>query len=169
MCATPCKRKGARCALAIAAAGAVGVASADEATLEQTTPVAEAALDELRGGFDFPENLHAALRLERAAYVNGEQVARLAVDIPDIARMTAEQANALAQAAGTLVIQGGPNNAFNLLELGPASTVIQNTLNDLHLVALTTISIEVNSLSAFREMAFQDGVRDGLASIPGVR
>ncbi len=173
MRATPCKRMARRLArrlmIAIAAAGAAGVTPADEATLAQATPVAEAALDELRGGFDIPENLRASLRLERAAYVNGEQVAKLAVDIPDIGRMTAEQANALAHAAGTLIIQGGPNNAFNMLELGPASTVIQNTLNDLHLVALTTISVEVNSLGAFREMAFQDGLRDALGSIPGVR
>ena len=169
MRATTCKRLVRRLALAVATAGAAGVAPADEAALGRITPVAEAALDQMRGGFDIPENLHAALRLERAAYVNGEQVAKLAVDIPDIGRMTVEQANALAQAAGTLVIQGGPNNAFSMLELGPASTVIQNTLNDLHLVALTTISVEVNSLGAFREMAFQDGLRDGLGSIPGVR
>jgi hypothetical protein len=157
-----------RLALALVAAAAAGVAAADEA-LEDATPVAEAALEELRGGFEIPANLHAALRLERAAYVNGERVANFAVDIPDIARMTAEQANALAQAAGTLTIQAGPDNAFSMLELGPASTVIQNTLNDLHLVALTTISVDVNSLGAFREMAFQDGLRDGLGSIPGVR
>jgi hypothetical protein len=132
-------------------------------------PVTDAALEAQRGGFDFPENLHAALRLERAAYVNGEQVLSLSVDIPDIAAMTGEQASALAHAAGTLVIQGGPNNTFSLLELGPASTVIQNTLNDQHLVAMTTLSVEVNSLSAFREMVFQDGLREGLGGIAGVR
>lgn len=158
-----------RFALGMVAACAAGVSPADEPSLEQTTPVAEAALDELRGGFDIPANLHASLRLERAAFVNGERVANLAVDIPDIAHITTEQASALAHAAGALIIQSGPENSFNLLELGPASTVIQNTLNDQNLMALTTISVEVNSLSAFREMAFHDGLREGLGSIAGVR
>jgi hypothetical protein len=153
---------------ALAACSPVAVL-ADDDSLAGARPVTDAALEALRGGFDFPENLHAALRLERAAYVNGEQVLSVAVDIPDIATMTTEQANALAHAAGTLVIQGGPNNTFNLMELGPASTVIQNTMNDQHLVALTTVSVEVNSLSAFREMAFQDGLREGLGGISGVR
>lgn len=157
-----------RFALALAAAGAAGMTAAEEPSLEQATPVAEAALDELRGGFEIPSNLLASLRLERAAFVNGERVANLAVDIPDIAHITTEQASALAHAAGALIIQAGPENSFNLLELGPASTVIQNTLNDQHLVALTTISVEVNSLSAFREMAFHDGLREGLG-VPGVR
>jgi hypothetical protein len=142
---------------------------ADDPPLEHATPVAEAALDALRGGFEIPGNLRASLRLERAAYVNGERVFSAAVDIPDIATMTVEQASALAHTAGTLVIQGGPNNTFNLLELGPASTVIQNTLNDQHLMALTTVSVDVNSLGAFREMAFQDGLREGLGGITGAR
>jgi hypothetical protein len=144
------------------------VALADDAPLDGAPRVADATLEAVRGGFEIPA-LHVALRLERAAYVNGEQVLIVAVDIPDIATMTAEQATALAHAAGTLVIQGGPANTFNLMDFGPASTVIQNTLNDQHLVALTTVSVEVNSLSAFREMAFQDGLREGLGVIAGVR
>ena len=83
--------------------------------------------------------------------------------------MTTEEATALAEAAGTLLIQNGPNNAFNVADLGPASTVIQNTLNDQHLLTLTTISVEVNTLGAFRELAFQDGLRDSMTTIPGVR
>lgn len=142
-----------------------GVAGADDTPLG--APVDDAVLSQVRGGFD--GNLHAALQLERLAYVNGEQVAKLAVDIPDIANMTVEQATALSQAAGTLIVQAGAQNPINVMDLGPASTVIQNTLSDQHLVTLTTISVEVNSLSAFRELAFQDGVRDGLGSIVGVR
>jgi hypothetical protein len=83
--------------------------------------------------------------------------------------MTAEQATALAVAAGMLVIQNGPNNAFNLTDLGAAATIIQNTLSDQHLVTLTTISVEVNTLGAFHEINFQDGLRDVLVTIPGVR
>jgi hypothetical protein len=145
--------------------GALG----DDRALTDTAPVTEAELDQVRGGFDIPGQLHASLQLERVVAANGEVIAHLAADIPDIARITASQAESLALAAGTLVIQGGPNNAFSLMELGPAATVIQNTLNDQHLVAVTTLNVEVNSLAAFREMAFQDGLRDGLGAITGVR
>jgi hypothetical protein len=144
------------------------MAYADESSFADATPVADGVLDEVRGGFEIPTNLQASLTLERSAYVNGELVVHRSVSIPDIANMTDAQATALAEAAGTLVIQNGPNNAFNVAGLGPASTVIQNTLNDQHLVTLTTLSVEVNTLGAFRELNFQDSLRDSL-TIPGVR
>ena len=158
-----------RFALAAAALCASMLALGDEAVLNETAAVPEGALDQLRGGFDIPENLHASLRLERLVVANGEPIAHLAADIRDIGHMTVADAQSLAHAAGTLVIQGGPNNAFNLMELGPTATVIQNTLNDQHLVSVTTLDVQVNSLPAFREIAFQDALRDGLGSITGVR
>ena len=159
--------------LCVVLAGAAMCASTsawcDDSELVAAAAVPESALEELRGGFDIPENLHVSLQLQRVVTANGEQIAQLAADIPDIGRTTAAQAETLANAAGTLVIQGGPNNAFDLMQLGPAATVIQNTLNDQHLVSVTTLSVGVNSLSAFREMAFQDGLRDGLGSVMGGR
>jgi hypothetical protein len=148
---------------------ALAEAAPSAAALPGATPVSESTLEQVRGGFEIPANLHASLQLQRVVFANGEQIADLAVDIPDIAHMTVSQAESLGHAAGTLVIQAGPNNAFSLVELGVAATVIQNTLNDQHLVAVTTLNVEVNSLSAFREMAFQDGLRDGLGGVTGVR
>jgi len=158
-----------RLALAAAAMCASMLALGDESALTEAAAVPEGALEELRGGFDIPENLHASLQLERVVVANGERIAHLAADIPDIGHMTVADAQALAHAAGTLVIQGGPNNAFQLMELGPTATVIQNTLNDQNLIAVTTLNVQVNSLATFREMAFQDGLRDGLGGITGVR
>jgi hypothetical protein len=143
------------------------MAYADEA-LSDAAPVADHVLDAVRGGFELPANLHVSMTMERSAYLNGELVVNRSVSIPDIAKMTAEQATALADTAGTLVIQNGPNNVFDVANLGPAATIIQNTLNDQHLVTLTTLSVEVNSLGAFRETNFQDALRDTLI-IPGVR
>jgi len=160
---------GMRLALAVAALCASLGARGDESALTASVAVPESALDALRGGFDIPANLHASLQLERVVTANGEQIAHLAADIADVGHMTVADAEALAHAAGTLVIQGGPNNAFNLMELGPTATVIQNTLNDQNLVAVTTLNVQVNSLATFREMAFQDGLRDGLGGITGVR
>jgi hypothetical protein len=145
------------------------MAYAGEVPFSEAARVPDGVLDEVRGGFEAPATLHASLTLDRVAYVNGERVASSSVSIPDIANMTAEQATALAETAGMLLIQNGPNNAFNVADLGPASTVIQNTLSDQHLMTLTTISVEVNSLGAFRDMNFQDGLRDSITTIPGVR
>ena len=146
----------------------LGCACADDFSFSTTVAASDGTLDEVRGGFDIPTNLEASLTLERSAYVNGELVVSRSVRIPDIVHMTEEQAAALAVATGTLVIQNGPNNTFNVSDLGAASTVIQNTLNDQHLVTLTTLSVEVNTLGSFRELNFQNGMQDAL-TIPGVR
>jgi hypothetical protein len=155
-------------AFALLASGAGGVACADEVFAE-VPAILQETLAEVRGGFELPEHLLASFKIERIAEINGVRVAHLVVEIPDIANMTVEQANALAAATDTLVIQNGPDNNFQLTDLGPAATVIQNTLNDQHLVALTTISVQVNSLGAFQEMNFHDGLLQGLSAIAGVR
>lgn len=149
-------------------AGTASLALADDVTPGGARPVPEATLDAQRGGFDTPE-LHIGMQLERVVFVNGEEVVRLTADIPDVAHMTAAQAGTLANAAGALLIQSGPANGFNAIALGPASTVIQNTLNDQKLAAMTTLNIQVNSLAAFREASFQDSLRNGLGSVTGVR
>ena len=158
-----------RMMLVCLAAGLSAAAFADGFSFSKAARVADTALDEVRGGYETPANLRASLTLERTAYVNGERVANINASVPDIANMSAAEAAQLATAAGTLLVQNGPNNAFDVADLGPASTVIQNTLNDQHLVTLTTIGVEVNSLGAFRDMTFQDGVRDSVIALPGVR
>lgn len=146
-----------------------GAGFADEMVFSEDAAVPETALDEVRGGFEIPENLHALLALDRSAYVNGERVAHASVRVADIAHMTASEASALADNFTTLVIQSGPANTFSMPDLGPASTVIQNTLNDQHLVTLTTLDVAVNTLGAFREFNFQDGLVQQLGASGGVR
>jgi len=157
-----------RIAFALLGAGLATAGWCDDSTFAANTAIDESRLAEVRGGFELPANLHASLSLERAAFVNGEPVANLRADIPDIAHMTAEQATALQNAMGALVIQNGPGNTL-LASLGPAATVIQNTLNDQRLLSLTTITVDVNSLGAFRDLTFHDALRDNLLAVPGVR
>jgi len=157
-----------RIVFGLMAAFSSAIACADDYSFAASPAVADSALDEVRGGFEVPANLRASMTLERTAYLNGELVASLSVKVPDIGNITTREATALADAAGMLLIQNGPDNAFNVADLGPASTVIQNTLNDQHLLTLTTISVDVNTLGAFREMNFQDGLRDSLV-MPGAR
>lgn len=146
-----------------------GAALAHEMAFSEDTAIPEAELDGVRGGSEIPATLHASVALERAAYVNGERVAHSSVRVADIGNMTASEAGALVESFSTLVIQSGPANTFTVPELGPASTVIQNTLNDQHLMTLTTLHVEVNSLGAFREFNFQDGLTQALAASGGVR
>jgi hypothetical protein len=154
---------------AFATAAIADDAIADDAAFTADAAVPERALDEVRGGFEIPENLQASVALARSAFVNGERVAHSSVRVADIGNMTASEAGALAEAFTTMVVQNGPANTFGPPDLGPASLVIQNSLNDQHLVALTTLNVEVNTLGAFREINFQDGLTQTLGAIGGVR
>jgi hypothetical protein len=124
-------------------------------------PVPESKLDEIRGG--------VAFAMTRIATVNGERVADIQVRIPDVANVTRDQAAALARATSMLVIQNGPANTANLSDLATGSTLIQNTLNDQRLAVLTTMDVQTNTLGAFRELNFQEGLTHAPGALGGVR
>jgi len=63
-------------------------------------------LDVIRGGFD-AGGLRASLGLERTVLINGAEVVRQSVNIPNIAQMTADQAAALRNVLGTTVVTNG--------------------------------------------------------------
>ena len=133
-------------------------------------PVDAATLDDLRGGFEVFNGLKASFGVERAAYVNGELVAKYSVNIPDIAAMTAEQATALNEAMNSVVlIQNGPDNSFDLANVAPGSTVIQNTFSDQHIVTMTTINADVSSLAVLRDVAAQESLQLALNRVVGAR
>src|SRR3546814_1739335 len=90
-------------------------------------PVDPALLDDLRGGFQLPSGLLVSFGIARVAWVNGELVSYLRVDIPDVARMTPAEAEALSRLAQTQLVQIGQGNVFNGADNG--GLVIQNTLN----------------------------------------
>lgn len=114
-------------------------------------PLGTERLADERGGLETATGLRLSFGIERAVYVNGELLTRTSVDIPDIRNMTAEQAAALDQAANSVVVvQNGPNNTVDIASIAPGTTVIQNTLNDQHIVNLTTISADANTLSMFQ-------------------
>jgi hypothetical protein len=110
-------------------------------------------LDEMRGGFDLPTGLMVSFGISRAAFVNGNLVAQTSFNIPDIANMTAQQAQMLANANAGSLIQVGPHNTVQQGALpGVTGAVIQNTLSNQQIQALTTINTSVNSLGAFKAM-----------------
>ncbi len=125
-------------------------------------------LDSMRGGFDLPSGLVVSFGISREAFVNGNLVASTSFNIPNIAQMTPQQAQMLANANTGALVQNGLNNTVAPGGL-PALTgsVIQNSLNNQQVAALTTINTSVNSLAAFK--AFNIGSTLNSALMTAVR
>lgn len=157
--------------LALAAAGHAYAVGMDDNPVHAWRAVTEDKLDDMRGGFDMPAlaGLHISFGIDRAVYINGDLVASASVNIPDVARMTAAQAQQLATVAGTVnVVQNGPNNAAPpdmAAGAAAAATVIQNSLNNQTLQAVTTINAAVNSLPQFRQMNLANVLQGALANV----
>ncbi|QBY50788.1 flagellin [Cupriavidus oxalaticus] len=66
-------------------------------------PVAHDKLDEMRGGFEM-SGLQVSFGIERAVYINGALVVATSINIPDVGRITADQAARLATTLGPAII-----------------------------------------------------------------
>lgn len=159
------------CLLAALPLVPAGTAVAQESARSAATRVAawpavsDSRLDAMRGGFDIGGGLLASFGIARAVYVNGTLVSGASVHIPDISRMTPDQAQALMAATGTLnVVQNGPGNSFDVsaLDHATAATVIQNSLDNQDIRSLTTIDASVNNLNTFREINTQASLQAAL-------
>ncbi|WP_419688041.1 hypothetical protein ACN22W_28595 [Burkholderia theae] len=131
--------------------------------------LSDARLDEMRGGFDMPSGLKVSFGVSRVAFVNGNLVASTSFNIPDISHITAQQAQALAAANAGGLIQVGAGNAAQPAAL-PALTgaVIQNTLNNQQIQAMTTINTTVNTLSMFKNLNVMSTLSHALlGALPG--
>lgn len=117
--------------------------------------VGQSRLDRMRGGFDPPSGPPLSFGIERVAYVNGALVASSALKIPDVGRMTAEQAQALDAINRTLVVQVGAGNRFDAPSDRLGGVVIQNTLDGQNIRTLTTLDIGVGTLAAFKDLNAQ--------------
>ncbi|MDR7134615.1 hypothetical protein J2X06_001799 [Lysobacter niastensis] len=126
-------------------------------------PVDPARLDTMRGGFQTTSGMTLSFGIERVVQVNGELLATTRVHIPDVARMTADQATELARFNEGMLIQIGPGNHFE-----PAGSlqgvVIQNSLDGQDIRAITTLNIGVDTLGAFQDMNAQAALRDALVN-----
>ncbi|MDN7906794.1 hypothetical protein QZM18_22120 [Burkholderia diffusa] len=131
--------------------------------------LSDARLDAMRGGFDMPSGLKISFGVSRVAFVNGNLVTTTNFNIPDISHITAQQAQALAAANAGALIQVGAGNAAQPAAL-PALTgaVIQNTLSNQQIQAITTINTTVNTLSAFRNLNVMSTLNNALIGVlPG--
>jgi hypothetical protein len=129
-------------------------------------PVDPGRLAQMRGGFQMPSGMMLSFGIERAVFVNGELTARIAVQIPDVARITPEQAQALADFNRGLVVQIGDGNRFDPAQVA-GGLVIQNTLDDQDIRTLTRIDVGVDTLGAYQSLNASGALADALIRAPG--
>lgn len=128
------------------------------------TPVEPARLDTLRGGFVVPQGFVVSFGIERVVSVNGEVVAATSVRIPDIARLSVEQANALAGLRDSQVVTVG---AGTLVAGGASGLVIQNAVDGQSISARTSLDVSLNTLQLYRDSRFGGAITDAvIRSIP---
>ena len=129
-------------------------------------PVDPARLADMRGGLLMPSGLSLSFGIERLVYVNGQLVASATLQIPDLGRMTAEQASALAAINEGRVVQIGEGNRIDS-GAGGNALVIQNTLDGQNISALTTLNVGVGTLGMLQELNSYDALRSALITSPG--
>ena len=129
-------------------------------------PVDPARLAGMRGGMQLPSGLSLSFGIDRVVYVNGDLVASTRVNVPDIAHMTSEQAAALVSLNQGMVVQIG---AGNMVTPGTATNglVIQNTLDNQDIRALTTLHVGVDTLGMLQEINSYDALRNAMIASPG--
>lgn len=128
-------------------------------------PIEPEVLGDIRGGHAIPFGLQLAFGIERVAFVNGELVSSVRAHIPDVANMTAEQAQSLSQLNQTQLVQLGTGNVFQ--SAGNAGLVIQNSLDGQHIRAQTTLDISVNTLGMFQAINAAEALRNANVNVPG--
>ncbi|MBB1472409.1 MULTISPECIES: hypothetical protein [unclassified Luteimonas] len=149
------------------AAGAVGwsapAASADGLPAGWT-PVDADRLATLRGGYVLPGGMLVSFGFERQAWVNGELVSSLRIEVPDVANITAAQTDELARLRDTQLVQVGAGNVF---EPGVgAGLVLQNTLDGADIRVMTTIEAGTTALGMLQAANFADAM--GMAGIGAI-
>lgn len=129
-------------------------------------PVDPARLAQMRGGFQMPSGMMLSFGIERVVFLNGELTARIAVQIPDVARITPEQAQALADFNRGMVVQIGEGNRFDPAQVA-GGLVIQNTLDDQDIRTLTRIEVGTDTLGAYQNLNANGALTDALIRTPG--
>lgn len=147
----------------VAPAGARGQAGAMGA---EWRPIDPARLADMRGGFQLPSGTVLSFGIERVVYVNGELTARIAVQVPDVARITTGQAQALADFNRGLVVQVGDGNRFDPAQVA-GGVVIQNTLDNQDIGTVTRIEVATDALGAFQDLNANGALTDALIRAPG--
>lgn len=123
-------------------------------------PIDPQRLAGMRGGMQLPSGLHVAFGFERLAYVNGELVASLRVQVADLRNITADEATQLARLSQTQLVQIG---AGNTMRADVAGLVIQNTLDHQQIQVQTSLDVSVGTLGMLQALRGSEALR---ATVP---
>ncbi|MGA7438207.1 MAG: hypothetical protein WBW32_08780 [Luteibacter sp.] len=177
--------------LLIAAAvtlGACGTLHAADFPVNYAVP--DARLDAIRGGFDVG-TFQASLGLERTVMINGVEAIRQSINIPDVTKITADQASAMRDFMGTTFVSNGVNGVAS--GAGTAGTptntqavtlpsslssvtlpsgaspglVVQNALDNQAITATTTIDASVNTSRMLQTMRIDESIKDAVIQFRG--
>jgi hypothetical protein len=123
-----------------------------------------AALDAVRGGFSYGDNLLVTLGIDRLVQVNGNIVEQSSVQFGDVGKLASGQAQLAGDALGTRLIQNGQPGRIALdMPLGAlGGTLIQNSLNDQMINNQTTIRASVNNAGVLQIMNFNASLNQAL-------
>ncbi|MDN5940515.1 MAG: hypothetical protein L0H94_01420 [Nitrospira sp.] len=119
------------------------------------TPVSEAALDHMRGGFQSNQNGPVmSFGIEKSVWVNGQLVTSTVLNIPDLMKLDGDQNQTFTH------IQTGDGNTLppGMALLPTDMTVLQNTLDNQILRDQTIINATVESLDWARSLALGDAL-----------
>lgn len=142
-----------------------GLSAPASATASLPAPVDDDVLAQIRGGFDLGNGMLASFGISRMVYINGNLVAGARVDIPDLSKIDSAQASQLAALIGSVtLIRNGPGNFIDPAAFSQAAgaIVIQNTLNNQQIQALTTLDLAVRNLGRFNSMNLADSLQQAL-------
>lgn len=129
-------------------------------------------LEKMRGGFDAGSGLTVSFGIVRTVTINGELISKTSFNLPDVTKITSEQANMASSAmAGSGIVQNGPGNfvGSNVQSQLATGTLIQNSFNDQKIQAFTIINAGVNSLNIFKAINTQTLLKDALLGSMAVR
>lgn len=134
--------------------------------------VSNKRLEDMRGGFDLGLGLLVSFGISRSTYINQQLVTTLTLQLGDLSKLTAAQAQRLSQQIN-LQPQVIQNGSGNVLESGaanlPLGTYLQNTLNNQVLRTQTVIDINTNGLGMLRNFNFQGMMQDAITNALGRR
>ncbi len=127
--------------------------------------ISDQALGAQRGGFEVASGLTVSFGMVRTVTLNGDLVNATSFNLPDVARITPEQARLASVAmaeAGLVQVGSGNRVPAGTLAQVPAGTIIQNSLNNQNIQTLTIINTGVNSQALFKAINIQSVLSDAL-------
>lgn len=133
-------------------------------------PVPDGTLATACGGYDLGGGLLVSFGISRMVYVNGGLASATSITIPDVSHLDSAQASALAGLlGGVTLIRNGPGNfvdpgSFSRLA---GAIVIQNSLDNQQIQALTTLDISVKDARLLNALNLGNTLQSALINSRG--